>query len=201
MNKPKKIDVPVFELDLPDEFKPEWYKLGIEPTKMRSVLEEGDMMFKKPQVSNYRRGIPPIEEKPMTVKEAEKENLISIKEAEVMTDPSEYAWFNADDQPEDIENIVDNNEDVNVEGIQQINVPEETYDSIHNIRDKLLKRKQRNRMADVGDFVVLHKGANIYVGDESGVGEVCEQIILENENLTDDDLVVFYRVSLQKFFR
>jgi len=204
MNKIKKIDIPLFDLNLPDEYKPEWYKFGIEPYKSHSVLEEGDVMLKKPQNFNSVRGFPALKEKPenpLTIREAESENLIKIKEAEVMADPEEFAWFNADDQSKNIEKIIDNNEDVDIEKIQKIEVPKETFESVHSIRDKLLQKKTKERIADVGAFVVLYKGSNIYIGDEEGVREVCEQIILENEDLEDNDLIVFYRVSLQKFFR
>lgn len=190
MSKAKKINIPIFELNLPDEYKPEWYKLGIEPYEAKSELEEGEIMLKKPQTVEYKRGVPPISD-----------NTLNIKEAEVMGDPNEFAWFNSEDQPENIEDVIDNNETIDIENIQRIKVPKETFDSVHSIRDKLLKRKTKNRVADIGDFVVLHKGNSIYVGDEGGVRKVCEKIILENENLKDDDLVVFYRVSLQKFFR
>jgi len=189
-SKIKEIHVASFDLDLPDEYKPEWYKLGIEPYKANFNVNKGDGMVITPTTVNMRRGMSPLAE-----------GAPNIKEPEQMESPVETIWFDAEDQPSDINQMVDNNETVNMSDMQKINVPEETFESVSDIRNKLLNKSKPKRKAQIGEFIVFHNDSIVFIGDETGTTEVCEKIIIENENLKDDDLVVFYRVALEKFFR
>jgi hypothetical protein len=187
----KKITVFDFDLNVPNDYKPEWYKKGIEPYKVdvkRTEKNEGVFM---PKQVNNRRGIGPIKN----------EDELDIKQAKQMESPIESMFFDSEDQPENYKNMIDDNENVNIDNIQKISVPNETFDSVENIRNKLFKkRKQNNKIPNVGDFIVIYNGKPIVIGDENDVREICEKIIIENEDLTDDDLMVYYRVSLGKFF-
>jgi len=191
MNDTKKINVANFELNIPDEFKPEWYKKGIEPHEINHVISS-DGMVSRPMTVNNRRGMGSLEEDP-------------VRKAKKMERPVESVWFDAEDQPSSHDDIIDDNEVVNVEPIQKMSVPNETFESIESIRNKILKSNEKvvriENKAKVGDFIVLYRGKNVFVGDEVGVKQICEKIIMEDKDLTDEDLSVFYRVSLGKFFR
>lgn len=181
-NKKKEIIITGLELKVPKEYQPEWFKLGIEPHRINPNV--GDNMSK----FDNKKGMEPLKEVP------------EIKEAKEMQNPLESYWFEAEDQPSTNKKMIDNNETIDVEDIQKINVSKETFDSIDKIRTKL-KGPPNKPNAKVGDFIVLYRGKNVFVGDENGVREICESLIMKDDNLTDDDLGVFYRVSLGKFFK
>ena len=52
-----------------------------------------------------------------------------------------------------------------------------------------------------GEYVLLHKKQIVEVGVLSKIKPLAEEIIINSENISDDDLVIFLRVPLDKIFR
>jgi len=132
------------------------------------------------------------------------ENGLEIKESEFMENPNESNWFDADEQPDNYKDIIDDNDDVDCETIQKIKVSSEAFKSIENVKKEVLPDtfQQQVSKPKINDFVIIYKNMDVFVGNnKKEVKRVCEKIIIENEDIVDDDLMIFFRVPLNEIFK
>ena len=81
-----------------------------------------------------------------------------------------------------------------------------TVDSeLTNIRQKLINKNQPKKIAEKvaapGEFVIIVKGHPVHIGDLVSTKEKCEEVIISNEDLDDDDLLIFMRVPIGKIIK
>lgn len=198
MNDKKQLEIVNLKLNVPNEYYPEWYRKGCIPFEVeeerlqeeaRRLIEEGKM---KIPISTTRQKFPaiPIENE---------EDIPKIRLAQRMQDPKETEWF--DEMDVSIKDkIIDNNDFVFPDKPETIMRPN-IDDSIENIRKKLLSKKKignTERLAEPEEYVILLKNKVQHIGKLEEVRSVCENIILENEDLEDNDIIVFYRVPISK---
>jgi len=213
-NGNKKINLVDLNLKVPEAYYPEWYKKGVIPFEIeedRLQSEAEDMMKHGERRQQYAPIVDNKERRRQQLTE-EDEKFLKIKDAPEMEDESATAWF--DDSPKNVsgDKIVDNNDVVDVGILQRhaLNFQEEKeskkMSKIEEIKRNLLKsREDANaevaRIAAPGEFSIMFKGKVIHIGKLETIKEVCEQVIMEHDDIDDDDLLIFLRVPLDKIFK
>lgn len=140
--------------------------------------------------------------KPIPVDEDELD--AKIKDASTMQDPKDSMWFDEMDNT-DPNKIVDNNDFDDLDKKQKLEIKVPANQSIvAMIKNKLRKEKQapeKARIAKPGEFVIMYKDKVCNIGSLNDIKESCINIIESNENISDDDILVFLRIPLQKIFK
>ena len=128
-----------------------------------------------------------------------------IKPAKEMQQPQETMWYDEMDEKIPPGKIIDNNDAVDNEKLQKHNVKITVDSELTNIRQKLINKNQPKKIAEKvaapGEFVIIVKGHPVHIGDLVSTKEKCEEVIISNEDLDDDDLLIFMRVPIGKIIK
>ena len=184
--------------NLPEEYQPAWYRLKLKPLNADSQMTKDDI---KNQMKKHENLF--IKKSAPVIILNEEEDIPKIVEAKVMQSADASMWYEELDGKVDESSIVDNNDVVDLEKIQT-----QPSKSIVSIRQKLLEEKKIKEKAESktmfvapGEYVLLHKKQIVEVGVLSKIKPLAVEIIINSENISDDDLVIFLRVPLDKIFR
>jgi len=183
---------------LPEDYRPAWYRAGLTPLSSNSEMKPDEVksQMKKQKVDPYAKKSAPI----IFLKDGEEPP--KIREALTMQAPEASMWYEDSNSSVPEDQIVDNNDFVDLEKIQITAPP-----SISSIRQKLLKSKEQVKpekkamFAAPGEYVLFYNKEIIEVGALQKIKPLIEEIIINNQELTDDDLAVFLRVPLDKIFK
>lgn len=190
--------------DLPEKYQPAWFRDKLTPLKANAPMNTEDI---KNQMTKYvktpdtikQSDISEFTKKSANVKIIKDDEEFPIKQAAVMQSADANMWY--EDLSEE-NKVIDNNDVVDLEQAQ-IKAPE----AISSIRQKLLLKnkpqelKQKNMFAAPGEYVLFYNKQVVDVGKLDKVKAFAEDIIINNENLSEDDLVIFLRVPLGKIFK
>ncbi len=191
--------------DLPEKYQPAWFRDKLTPLKANIQMNTEDI---KKQMTKYVKNPDTIKQsdineftkKSANVKIIKDDEELPVKQPAVMQSADANMWY--EDLSEEGDKVIDNNDTVDLEQVQ-IKAPE----AISSIRQKLLLKnkppepKQKNMFAAPGEYVLFYNKQVADVGKLDKVKALAEEIIINNENLSDDDLVIFLRVPLEKIFK
>lgn len=206
MAKVKETEIIDLQFKVPKEYYPEWYKKGCIPFEIdesRLSVEKERLMKEKEStfISGPRQKFSP------TIIEDEND-LPKIKQAEQMQPGSESEWFDEMSPDATEDRIIDNNDEIDVEKLQKhvIRVKEskKEMNTINDIRQKLISKKKAEDVAVIaapGEFVVWFKNKVVNVGPLESTRKICEELILDNDDLDDDDLLIFLRIPINKIIK
>ena len=194
MKSKNQLEITDLKLNVPEEYYPEWYRKGCIPFEVddERLQEEARRLMEE---AHMKIPIQTRQQYPAVSIENE-DDIPKIKLAQHMQDPKTTEWFDEMDTST-ASKTIDNNDIVFPS--QFIPHANEQAESINNIRQKLLSKKKMSenpRLAEPGEYVVLLKNKVQHIGGIEQTKEVCESLIIENEDLNNDDLIVFYRVPL-----
>ena len=195
----KKFEVVDLGLKVPEEFHPEWYRQGYVPINVELNNKEPINEAKMLNRQGYK-----------AISIEDESEIPKIKEALQMQSNKESQWY--DNLAEDGE-AVDNNESVDVDSLQKHKISlkeikpndkEMAPSDLTTIRSKLLQKRKvedKARVASPGEFVVWFCEKVVHVGNLNATKEICEKLIVENEDIQDDDLMIFLRIPVAKLFK
>jgi hypothetical protein len=184
--------------NLPEKYRPAYIRAGLTPLKADSQMESDEVktQMKKQKVDPYAKKSAPI----IFLKDGE--DPPKIREGLTMQATEASMWYE-NDTPVPEDQVIDNNDFVDLEKIQ---IPAPAC--ISSIRQKLLSKKQEQIKPDKkpmfaapGEYVLFYNREIVEVGTLEKIKPLIEEIIINNEELTDDDLAVFLRVPLDKIFK
>lgn len=196
--------------DLPEKYQPAWFRDKLTPLKANIPMNTEDVKnqmtkFAKIKTEDVKQSKANRFDDEFTKQSAnitilKEDDDIPIRSASVMQSADANMWY--EDLSEEGDKVIDNNDDVDLEQAQ-IKAPE----AISSIRQKLLLKnkpqelKQKNMFAAPGEYVLFYNKQVVDVGKLDKVKACAEDIIINNENLAEDDLVIFLRVPLGKIFK
>ena len=142
----------------------------------------------------------------------EEPDVDMIKRADQMQNPKETIWYDDLDES-DPSKIIDNNEvdDFDKKQKLEIKVPAagiKTNSVVSMIRRKLQEEQMQEqvveepvKIAKPGEFVIMYKNRVCNIGTLEEMKQSCIEIVEKNDNVSDDDILVFLRIPLQKLFK
>lgn len=105
-------------------------------------------------------------------------------------------WYEKDLELSEIDQqnsqeIIDNNDYVDVPQIG------DSMGSLSKLKQKVTKTQ--DKVAGVGEYVLLLKGKPVLIGAKDTIKDSLEELLqtVDVEKLSDDDVIVFYRVDLE----
>ena len=194
----KEIEISGMELNVPKKYQPYWMQIGAVPFEV-----DVDRINKE----DIRQKInEPRQQFKATVIESDEE-IPQIKMAQHMEPEEASAWYDEVDPKIPLDKMIDNNDVVDIGALQRHKIISDLQspNTINDVRERLKKdvepEPEEARIAQPGEFVVLLRNKLTFIGNLAAAKAAAEKIILDNEDLGDDELIIFLRVPLNKIFR